>query len=97
MVELNCKMTCHGLVIIGCCFDFEHCESLTESCKSSAKLFFPWHPAGVYSPGPPGSIKEPNIVFYVPSKLIRLNLNPLLLAFDLTEPAPFIITSTFHS
>lgn len=41
--SLGCQpqMTCHGLVIIGCCFVFEHCKSLTQSCKSSAKLFLP--------------------------------------------------------
>jgi hypothetical protein len=43
------------------------------------------------------SIKERNIVFHVPSELIKLILNPLLLAFGLTELASFIITSTFYS
>jgi len=68
-----------------------------RAAKALQNYFFPWHPAGVYSPAPPGSIKEPNIMFHVPSELIRLILNPLLLAFELTERAPFIITSTFHS
>jgi len=40
--------------------------------------------------------KNPNIVFHVTSELVRLILNSLLLAFGLTEPAPFIMTST-HS
>lgn len=41
--SLGCQpqMTCHGLVIIGRCFVFEDCKSLTQSCKSSAKLFLP--------------------------------------------------------
>ncbi|KAH9530377.1 hypothetical protein CY35_U001900 [Sphagnum magellanicum] len=41
--SLGCQpqMTCHGLVIIGCRFVFEDCKSLTQRCKSSAKLFLP--------------------------------------------------------
>jgi len=68
-----------------------------RAAKVLQNYFFPWHPAGVYSPAPAGSIKEPNIVFHVTSELIRLILNPLLLAFGLIGPAPLFITSTFHS